>query len=136
MRTLSRIICIVVLMTITGCERPVAPEDVLAKPGAYQGKTLTAEGVRVRVSGDAGKTLSVLGAVFGGQQGIPGYTTIPATTANGRSFILIVNLRKEGLSQKLSKLSTGKEETVTIIYTTKSADVMAEGDLMLVDIKE
>jgi hypothetical protein len=136
MKTASRLTCILALMLISGCGSGVPIEEVIANPIAHKGKTLTAKDVRIRISGDSGKKLSVLGTVFGGQQGIPSYTTIPATTANGKSFVLVVNLRNEGLSQKVSKLSTGKEEIVTITYTTKDSDVIPEGDLMLVDIKK
>lgn len=135
MQTAWRTISVVVLVLMIGCDRQVTLEDVLDDPGAYQGKKLSAQGVRVRVSDDAGKTLSFLGAVFSGKQGISSYTTIAATTPKGRSFVLIVDLRKEGLAQKMSELSTGKEEIVTIMYATKSPDVMADGDLMLVDIR-
>ena len=110
--------------------------EVLAMPNNFASRVLTATNVTIQLSPNIGKMIRMTSATFSmGEPSIftaNSYTTVQATSSEGRRFSLIVDLRDKELGAKVATLSTGTKETVSIKCTINTSE--REGNLVLIDI--
>ncbi|HPA17291.1 MAG TPA: hypothetical protein PLU30_06055 [Verrucomicrobiae bacterium] len=106
---------VVMVVLLGSCARPLPFDTVLDDIKAFDGKTITAEGVRIEVPEKSVRTAVAIGNLMGlgdNPMGRSSFTTFRARTETGREFKITVPLANRDLLEKFRRFegafTTGK----------------------------